>query len=557
MNNILDEPISEAVKERPLLPKKYRLSPPPRKAKERKKKAIIKEFDPAPIFKPFRTIQDYQKEILEMFKEASKNGKLVFRKTPWAIGKFLRGWQMNVPQGHPLGADPKAFLDDVRPQIRKKLSEEVVALKGVKFQLALKISLRKDRPDGAEEYLDPVLRHRQEAPMRAGEINEALDKALPRVLELLEKWTQRGSGWAVHRVETLWLDIARYKPLRGGSYIPLPAAVKNKKAVVNVKNKDDHCLRWALRSADFPADDHVDRPTKYPTKDGLDPALKGVDAPTPISQVAKVERQGNRAINIFGWDKGVIIHQLSKQPHDMPRTNLLLIEKAGKFHYTWIKNLNRLLYDQSEHRERKHFCERCLHGYTREDLLEAHKPECRGIGQTAVRVEMPEEGKNKLAFQNYHKQLPVPFIIYADCEALTTKIAGPELNPSKSNTQKTQHHEACGYSYVVIRCDGETSPPTVYRGPDTMERFLKSLQEEERKIKATLANPQAMRMTPEDRRTHNNSTHCHVCAGPLASDIHVPNIHVPRTVNTIPLPQYNADKRCQRVHVFITPEVYR
>ena len=88
VNNILDEPISEAVKERPLLPRKYRPSPPPRKANEKKKKAIIKEFDPAPIFKPFRTIQDYQKEILEMFKEASKNGKLVFRKTPWAIGKF-------------------------------------------------------------------------------------------------------------------------------------------------------------------------------------------------------------------------------------------------------------------------------------------------------------------------------------------------------------------------------------------------------------------------------------------------------------------------------------
>ena len=91
VNNILDEPISEAVKERPLLPRKYRPSPPPRKAKERKRKAIVEEFDPAPIFKPFRTIQDYQKEILEMFNEASKNGKLVFRKTPWAIGKFLRG----------------------------------------------------------------------------------------------------------------------------------------------------------------------------------------------------------------------------------------------------------------------------------------------------------------------------------------------------------------------------------------------------------------------------------------------------------------------------------
>ena len=68
--------------------------------------------------------------------------------------------------------------------------------------------------------------------------------------------------------------------------------------------------------------------------------------------------------------------------------------------------------------------ERCLHGYKREDLLEAHRPDCRGIGQTAVRVEMPEEGKNKVTFQNHHKQLTTPFIIYADFEALTTKVEG-------------------------------------------------------------------------------------------------------------------------------------
>ncbi|MEW8615747.1 MAG: hypothetical protein AB2610_21530, partial [Candidatus Thiodiazotropha sp.] len=145
---------------------------------------------------------------------------------------------------------------------------------------------------------------------------------------------------------------------------------------------------------------------------------------TPISQIPNVEKQSNLAINVFGWDKGVTVHHLSKQPQEIPRINLLLIEMAGKFHYTWIKNLNRLLYDQSKHRERKHFCERCLHGYRREDLLEAHRPECRGIGQTAVRVEMPEEGKNKLTFQNHHKQLPAPYIIYADFEALTTKVEG-------------------------------------------------------------------------------------------------------------------------------------
>ena len=142
-------------------------------------------------------------------------------------------------------------------------------------------------------------------------------------------------------MQTLWLDVARSQPLRGGSFIPLPSEVKNKKAVVNVQNKDDNCLRWALQSALFPADDHVDRPTKYPTRDGL--AFTGVDAPTPVSQAPKVEKQNNLAINVFGWDKGVIVHHLSNQPTDMARINLLLVEKASKFHYCWIKDLNRLL----------------------------------------------------------------------------------------------------------------------------------------------------------------------------------------------------------------------
>ena len=518
VQNILDEPIPEAVKGsllKPLQPRKYRPSPAPRKKKAAKRKATEEEFDPIPRHRVIRSVKDYQDEILDLFTE--KTDELTFRQTPWVIGKFLRGWQMDVPEGHPQGVDPRAFLEEVEPQIQKKLKEELKDLEGgLKFQLALKVQLRKDSPDGSEEYSDPVLRHKQETLLQQSEIGAALHQAFPRSLELLEKWTQRGSGWVVERVETLWLDIARYQPLRGGSYIPLPAAVKNKKAVINVKNKDDNCLRWALRSALFPAMHHVDRPTMYPTADGLD--FTGIDAPTPISQIDKVERHNNLAINVFGWDKGVIVHHLSKQPEEEARINLLLIEKAGKFHYTWIKDLNRLLYDQSKHRDRKHFCVRCLHGYTREDLLEAHRPECKGIGQTAVRVEMPEKGKNKLAFQNHHKQLPAPYIIYADFEALTTKVEGPELDPTKSNTQRTQHHEACSYCYIKVRCDGQTEAPVKYRGQDAAEHFLRALQEEERGIKGVLANPKTMRMTRADWETHITATTCHVCDGRLNGD---------------------------------------
>ena len=331
-------------------------------------------------------------------------------------------------------------------------------------------------------------------------------------------WTLRGSGWVVDRVEVLWLDIARYQPLRGGCYIPLPAAVRLKKAVVNVKNKDNHCLRWALRSALFPVahGQHTYRPSKYPQQDGLD--FTGIDASPQISHIPRVVRQNDLAINVFGWDKRVIVHHISKQPEDTPRINLLLIEKAGKFHYAWIKGLNRLLHDQSKCDNRKHYCERSLHGYTREDLLEAHKPECRGIGQTAVRVKMREEGKNAQAFQNHHKQPPAPYIIYADFEALTAKVEGPELDPTKSNTQRTQHHEACSYSYIVVRCDGQTEPPVKYQGSNAAEHLLESLQEEERKIKGVLADPKAMSMTREDWHAFRATETCHVCDKPLEGD---------------------------------------
>ena len=169
----------------------------------------------------------------------------------------------------------------MRPQIHSKLEEELQALHGLKFQLTLKVLLSKDAGDGIKELVSPVLRHKQEVLLQVNEIDETIDKAIPRILELLEKWTQRGSGWVVDREELLWLDIARYQPLIGGSNIPLPPEFERKKAVINVKNKDDHCLRWALRSALFPIDKDPQRTTKYPIEDGLN--FEGINSPTPVS----------------------------------------------------------------------------------------------------------------------------------------------------------------------------------------------------------------------------------------------------------------------------------
>ena len=108
----------------------------------------MEELDPLPPHKAVRTIQDYQQEILEVFEEGAqarkKRHEQVFYRTPWVIGNFLRGWQMDISEGHPSGVDVRAFLQEMRPQMHNKLTEEILALNGIKFQLALKVQLQKE-----------------------------------------------------------------------------------------------------------------------------------------------------------------------------------------------------------------------------------------------------------------------------------------------------------------------------------------------------------------------------------------------------------------------------
>ena len=67
----------------------------------------------------------------------------------------------------------------------------------------------------------------------------------------------------------------------------------------------------------------------------------------------------------------------------------------------------------------------------------------------------------------------------------------------ESYTEKTEWHEACGYAYTVVRNDGFASTPNVYRGENAVEKFLKDMLQEERKIRESLSAPSPLVMTKE------------------------------------------------------------
>ena len=68
-----------------------------------------------------------------------------------------------------------------------------------------------------------------------------------------------------------------------------------------------------------PPPHNPERPRWYPTEVGLN--FQGIDAPTRICQIPKVEKLNNLAINVFGWDKGVTVYRLSTQPDGMHGIN--------------------------------------------------------------------------------------------------------------------------------------------------------------------------------------------------------------------------------------------
>jgi len=73
--------------------------------------------------------------------------------------------------------------------------------------------------------------------------------------------------------------------------------------------------------------------------------------------------------------------------------------------------------------------------------LEEHKHDCLAInGTQAVRV---KEGSSIIA-EKFKYKLKVPFIIYADSEAL---IVAYEKQDTFGVTQKTHKHVACPYEY--------------------------------------------------------------------------------------------------------------
>ena len=68
------------------------------------------------------------------------------------------------------------------------------------------------------------------------------DRILEKIARLIYGDGGGGTGWVFYKVIKLELHTVSYNPLRGETWILLPKELANKKAIINMKNKDNKCF---------------------------------------------------------------------------------------------------------------------------------------------------------------------------------------------------------------------------------------------------------------------------------------------------------------------------
>ena len=354
------------------------------------------------------------------------------------------------------------------------------------------------------------------------DIEPELNMSRQEILNVIDKWVSEGSGWVINQIDSHYINVTTYKPLHGSSYIELPTELRNpKKRLINIKNKDDKCFRWCHIRHLNPQIEHHERIKKGDKKMINELNYDGIDFPLSQKHYNKVEKQNSIRINVFGYENGqpFPIH-ISRETFE-DQVNLLLITKDEKKYYVLIKDFNAFMYNQSKHKERKHFCMYCLQCFSSERILANHVNNCVTING-AQAINMPKQGENILKFNSFHKQLPVPFVIKANFEAITKKVQSCKQSEEMENEKNKrsyreacQIHEGCGSAYRVICCydDKYSKDICIYRGENAVYKFIENMLEEVEYCKAVVKTHfnKPLVMTEVDEQHFKTMDGCHIC----------------------------------------------
>ena len=423
--------------------------------------------------------------------------------------------------------NPLNLFTKTKALVESHLESLLKDIDGFKFIETLEVTFEKETIDSktgkhVSIYKTAFFNGKAKTITKANDIEPELSMSRQEILNVIDKWVSEGSGWVIDRLDSHYINVTTYQPLHGSSYLELPAKLRNsKKGLINIKNKDNEYFRWCHIRHLNPRKKDRQRIKKEDKRLIGELNYEGIEFPISQKHYNKVEKQNSIRINIFSYEKEqpFPIH-ISKEKFE-DQMNLLLITENEKKHYILMKDFNAFMYNQTKHKDKKHFCMYCLQCFSSESILVKHTNNCLTING-AQAINMPKQGENILKFNNFHKQLPVPFVIYADFEAITKKVQGCKQSAEMENeknkrsyTEAYQTHKDCGSAYKVICCynDKYSKDICIYRGENAVYKFMEKMLEEVEYCKNIIKKHfnKPLVMTEDDEQCFKTMDGCHIC----------------------------------------------
>ena len=455
------------------------------------------------IIKP---VSDALKKLLQKINVIfGKEKKFQVREGQSALNNFAREY---IIDGKP-GYGPQRFLKAVRNLLIKILEENKNSKTKMIFICKMQ---RTDLKTGEIIEIGADFHSEIEKNLAETDENKLLDKMIARIGEVLANFQQSGSNWVFQKIIRLEIHFANWQPLGGSTFIPLPAKIKNKGALINLKNEDNQCFKWCVVRALNPVDKNPNRITKELIEQAKSLNWNGLKFPVDLKQI-KIFENNNPSISIndFGYEEEVYPLKISKDKKII-NIDLLLISDEEKQHYCLIKNLSRFISSKlTKHCGTVEICRSCLNHFPDKKKLKNHEEYC--FQNETVKIEMPKEGSS-ISFIHHNRSIKVPFVIYADFEAFTKEIQPIPQNDQVAFTQKYHHHQPSGFCYKIVgqnikRC-------ALFRAKDKNEdvskKFVEMLEEDIKKIfKQFNFAKKMLPLTKKQQTEFENAKICWIC----------------------------------------------
>ena len=182
-----------------------------------------------PITSTLKNIKKKSTKYLKKKKKKKEEFKLKEGKS--ALKMFARQFTID---GKPC-YDPQTFFEAIRGLVLEILRKN----KNIKLKLILnckmkRINLRTDEI----VKVDAEFHSEIETNLEGKDENKLFDTMIARIDENIANFQRRGSNWVFVSINQLEIHLHDWKPLGGSSFISLPKKIRNKGAVINMKNDD-------------------------------------------------------------------------------------------------------------------------------------------------------------------------------------------------------------------------------------------------------------------------------------------------------------------------------